>query len=273
MITFLHNYLPNPILFQFENIKIRWYGFLMVVAIILGIYIVTKIGKKYRLSKDDIFDMAFYCILFGLIGARIYYVLYSWSYYQNHLIDILKIWEGGLAIHGVIIGGFLTVFFFCKIKKISFGLMADVLVPALSLGQVIGRWGNYFNQEIFGKPTNFPWGIPIEVQNRPEQYLGFQYFHPTFLYESILNIFIFIILLLLHFRRWKNQEAKVYNGNIFVVYLTLYSLVRFFMEFLRTDSSPLIYGIRWAQVLSAAIIFFGIIFLAARSIKNKSLEE
>lgn len=269
MFNFLHTYNPDPVLLQIEWLSIRWYGFLMVLAIIIGIFFSVALAKRYQIRKEDIFDMAFYAIIFGLIGARIYYVLYSWSYYQDNLIDILKIWEGGLAIHGVIIGGFTAIFVFAKKRKVSFGKLADVIAPALALGQVLGRWGNYFNQEIFGTPTDLPWGIPIEAVNRPVEYSGFEFFHPTFLYESILNLFSFAVLILIHRFRIKNPTRAGKPGNIFVYYLMIYSAIRFTMEFWRTDQSPLIFSQRWAQVFSILVFVGCLMVLIVRKIIKK----
>jgi len=272
MVNFLHTYSPQPILLKLGPITIYWYGFLIVSGAILGLLVILKLIKYYNIKSDTIFDLSFWLAIFCLLGGRVYYILYAHEYFfaKNNFLNIFKIWQGGLAIHGVIIGGLLTLLVYSYKKRLSFWLLADIFAVLLSCAQIVGRWGNYFNQEIFGKPTDLPWGIPINVVNRPVNYLNFEYFHPTFLYESLLSILIFGILIFLHWRRIKkmqNSKLKIKNyGNVFLIYLILYSLVRFFMEFLRVDFSPLIFSIRWAQVFS---IFIIVLSLAALFIRNK----
>ena len=252
MIGFLHSFIPKSIMFQVAGLEVHWYGFLMVVGGLLGLLLVTYLAKKNGLGKAIIEELVFFFAIGAIIGARIYYIIYAWSYYQDNFFEVFKIWQGGMAVHGVIIGGFLGVLLFCKIKKINFWQIADLSVVGLVAGQVIGRWGNYFNQELFGKPTNLAWGIPIELVNRPAQYSQSQFFHPTFLYESVANLFILAILLILHKRKIKQGSAL--NGSFFLIYLMLYSVVRFCLEFLRVDFSPLIFGVRWAMIVSVIII-------------------
>jgi len=263
MINFLHNYLPESILFSIGPLAVHWYGFLMVVGGLLGLFLVLKLVKKYSLEKDFFLDLTFYWVIGAVLGARIYYVLYDWEYYKNNLLDTLKIWEGGLAIHGIILGGFITTIIYCKLKKQNFWLIADLLVVGLCSAQIIGRVGNYFNQEIFGKPTDLPWGIPIAEENRPAAYVVYEYFHPTFIYESMGNILITSFLLFLHYRRIKIK--KYLAGNIFLIYIMLYSCLRFSLEFLRIDYSPLVFGIRWAQLFSVILFCSAFGFLVYRN--------
>ena len=267
MFSFLHNYIPEPLLIDLGFLRVHWYGFLMIIGGLLGLYVVLKLAQKYKIKENDILDLAILWIIFSLLGARIYYVLYSWSYYQDNLLEIFKIWNGGLAIHGIIIGGFTAVFVFCYKKKISFWKIADVVVPGLAIAQVIGRVGNYFNQEIFGKPTDLPWGIPILEVFRPERYQFFEYFHPTFMYESLGNLIIFVDLMILHWLVFK-KKLKLPTGFIFLLYLIEYSILRFLLEFLRVDFSPTVLGIRWAMIFSALIIIGSLIMIILR-FKNK----
>ena len=195
---FLHNYNPDPIIFSFSQIQIYWYGFFISAGILAGLIIVSKLAEKYKISKDKIFNLSVYLIIFGLLGARVYSVILDFHHYFEYPIDIFKIWQGGLAIHGAIIGGLAAGYVCAKKQKLNFSLTADIAAVSVALGQAIGRWGNYFNQEVFGKPTNLPWGIPIDKINRPDIYQSVQYFHPAFLYESILNLINFFILLFLH---------------------------------------------------------------------------
>ncbi|MBI5076857.1 prolipoprotein diacylglyceryl transferase [Candidatus Falkowbacteria bacterium] len=252
MFDLLHSFHPSPILFKFGPASIHWYGFLMVVGGLLGYFVVLRLARHYQLEKRFFSDLFLYFIVGAVIGARIYYVIYAWEFYKNNLLDVVKIWEGGLAIHGIMIGGFFVVFFYCRLKKQNVWLIFDLAATGLAAAQFVGRVGNYFNQEIFGLPTNLAWGIPIDFVNRPAKFSSFEFFHPTFLYESLGNLLIFAVLLLIH--RWRIKKSIWSAGNIFAIYLILYSLLRFGLEFLRTDYSPLIFGVRWAQVFSVAII-------------------
>lgn len=274
--SFLHAFNPQPILFQFGFIKIHWYGLLMMIAIFVGIFLVAALAKKYGIKKDDVYDLAFYLVIFGLAGARIYAVLLFPSHYFSNPLEIIQVWKGGLAIHGAILGGFFALLWHCKKKKQPFWLWADLIVVALALGQAIGRWGNYFNQELYGTPTTLPWGIPISPEFRAGAFRFFEYFHPTFLYESVLNFIVFIILLSLHYWRMKNstfakasadkQESEIkelepgthnlkpHYGNIALLYLIFYSLIRIAMEQLRVDETPLAFGIRLPIVMSLVLL-------------------
>ena len=285
MFNFLHNFSPSPILVQIGFLKIHWYGLLIALGAFSGFLIVLYLAKQYGLKKDDIYNLAFYLIIFGLIGDRLYYVFYAWNYYSKNLLDIFKIWEGGLAIHGAMIAGFLVIYIYGQKMKISPWLLADLVVVALALAMAIGRWGNYFNQELFGRPTALPWGIPILAEKRPPEFMTDNFFHPTFLYESLGNLLIFIILLAWHKIRlaknisqrltspWlenKNLESIQGLGNIALVYLILYSVERFCLEFLRIDYSPYFLGLRWAQIFSILIIFICLIIFLAKIIYKKT---
>jgi phosphatidylglycerol:prolipoprotein diacylglycerol transferase len=283
MFSFLNNFHPKPILLQLGPIAIYWYGVFVVAGIIAGIIVTMRLAKIYGISKDEVFDLAFYLVIFGLLGGRLYAVLLFPGYYFRNPIEIFKVWHGGLAIHGAILAGLITLAVYTWQKKQSFWQWADIIAPALALGQAIGRWGNYFNQELFGKPTNLPWGIPINFFNRPAEYVNFEYFHPTFLYESLLNLVVFGALMGLHAYRLKKQESRSKNqgttekqetglekqnywlrvtgygllntpGTIALLYLIMYSLVRITMEFLRLDETPEFFGIRFPVLVSMVVI-------------------
>ena len=258
IINFLHTYNPNPILINFGPLKVHWYGIFIITGILAGIVIILKLAEKYQLDKNKIIDSSFYLIISGILGARLYHVGLELPYYIVHPLNIVKIWEGGLAIHGAIIGGLLAIFYFSKKEKINFWLFTSMIVPALALAQAIGRWGNYFNQELFGRPTNLPWGIPIEPANRILEHYNGQFFHPTFLYESFGNLLIFFILLLGHFfviKKIKQENLRVISYKLIVFsYLFLYSWLRLTLEFVRIDYTPLFLGLRWPQIISLLII-------------------
>ena len=213
MITFLHNYLPQPILFKLGFIEVHWYGLLVVLGIIGALSAVLFLARKQNITSDEVINLGFYAIISGLLGARIYAVFLDLPYYLNNPWEIPAVWHGGLAIHGAIIGGGLAILIYAIKKKQSVWLWLDLAAPSLALAQAIGRFGNYFNQEVFGRPTSLPWGIPINPFNRPPGFEGFSYFHPTFLYESGLNLLNFVLLAVLFF--WINKgrsEIRRWNG-------------------------------------------------------------
>ena len=260
MFNFLHTFVPGPVALTLGPVAIHWYGLLISIGAALGVVLATKLAGRYGIAKDHIVNLSFWAILFGIIGARIYYVLYAWEFYRENLLDIVKLWEGGIAIHGAIIAGIITIYVYCKRHNLSILRIADIAVVGVVVGQIIGRWGNYFNQELFGKPTGAPWGVPISAGLRPSGFTGEKYFHPTFLYESLLNIVVLGILLLLH--RWYiKKPSQRGEGWITFIYLMSYSAIRFTMEFLRIDYSPVVFGVRWAQLLSGGIFITGLLFL------------
>ena len=259
MFNFLHTHIPNPILISFGPINIYWYGIFIVSGILLAVLITLKLAEKHNLPKNTIIDAVFYLLLSGIIGARLYHILLEWPFYLAHPINALKLWQGGLAIHGAIIAGLLMLWQFSKKYKIKFFMLTALFVPGLALAQAIGRWGNYFNQELFGKPTNLPWGIPILPTNRINEYFNSQFFHPAFLYESLANLLIFFILIITHILIIKKRTAR-YELCV-ISYLIMYSLLRFSMEFIRIDATPIILGLRFPQLISLIIIFLSIAYL------------
>jgi phosphatidylglycerol:prolipoprotein diacylglycerol transferase len=272
MINFLHNFYPEPIIFSIGPISIFYYGVLIVIGILLGSLILFHLGKSYQLNKDLIIDSAFYIVLSAIIGGRLYHILLEANYYLEHPLNAFMLWKGGLAIHGAIIGGVISIFYFAKKNKIDPWLLTALYTPALALGQSIGRFGNYFNQELFGLPTDLPWGIPINPMNRVAPYLEDLYFHPTFIYESIGNLIIFTILFFLH----KLAIKKSLNANIFIIatYLLLYSLLRFSLEFIRIDTTPVLFGIRWPQYFSIFLIIISFyLFYKERALFSDLLKK
>ncbi len=283
MFNFLHSFSPQPILFSFGLIKIHWYGFFIVLGIISGINISLFLAFKYCLKKEKIIDMSFWFIICGLLGARLYHVLIEFSYYKHNIGNIFKIWQGGLAIHGGIIGGIAVLCYFSRkhinyfslqhfnkdlAKREKFWFLASIVVPAIALGQAIGRWGNYFNQELFGYPTSLPWGIPIDPINRPLNYFSYSFFHPTFLYESLGDFLIFVFLLFFHVWIIKNKKSLYYNFLLVLFYLFFYSLLRFGIEFIRIDPSFEFCFLRFPQIVSILLMIISVI-LFFQNRKNK----
>lgn len=263
---FLHQYQPSPIILQVGPISIHWYGLIIVIGILAAYYIISFLSKKSDLQDrsdfnilDILWDMGFYLIIFGLLGARLYHILSELPYYLKNPLDMFMIWQGGLGIFGAILAGSIVIFIYTKKYKLSFLILADLLAPGLILAQAIGRWGNYFNSELFGQPTNLPWGIPISALSRPSEFLSYEYFHPTFLYESLWNLFVFAILLFIIFKI-KNHKGRniIGSGKVFGFYLALYAFGRFIIEFLRIDSQPIIFELRLAQIVAIVVFIVGV---------------
>jgi prolipoprotein diacylglyceryl transferase len=231
----------NRVAFSLFGLDVYWYALLIIAGMLLGTYFAKREFVRRGFDEDFIYDILFVAIPIGILGARFWYVLFEWDYYSQNPSQILNIRGGGLAIHGGIVFGTLATYFFAKNKKLPFLDLIDVLVPSLALGQAIGRWGNFMNQEAHGGPTDLPWGIVIDGVK----------VHPTFLYESIGDIIIFLILI-----NWRKKNPD--KGKQSALYLIGYGLIRFFVEGLRTDSLYL-GNIRIAQLMSILFIIFGII--------------
>lgn len=258
MFSWLHNFIPEPVLVNLGPASIHWYGLFVALGILLALTTSLKLSKYFKISKEIIWDLGFYLIVFGLLGARIYEVFLESSFYLKNPEQIIKIWEGGLAIHGAIIAGILTIYFFSKKYQINFWKLSAVIVPGLALGQAIGRFGNWFNQELFGLPTSLPWGIPINIENRPLEFISNSFFHPTFFYESLGSLIIFISLLLIIYFQKNNISNKV-AITISTFYLISYSVLRLLLEFIKIDKTPIFLGLRLPQIISLLIITISII--------------
>lgn len=272
MFSLLHTFSPSPILAEFGPFIFRWYGLLLALGAVLGYLVARSLAKRYGISEETVAALAFFVLITGFFGARLYHVLNEPGYYFRNPAEIVKVWRGGLAIHGAIIVGLAVTYWFCKKYKLLFWKMTDLLVPSLILGQAIGRWGNYFNQELFGRPTRLPWGIPINPLNRPANAASDQYFHPTFLYESLWDMAIFATLLVLHRRNIKKGGVDK-HGFITMTYLALYSLGRLLNELLRIDRTPVILGIRLPILVSGLVIVAACIgmFLLTRKTQPSKL--
>ena len=241
----------NRVAFTFFGVDIMWYGILMATGMILGVLLALKEAKRVGIDEDDVLNLALIAIPSGLLGARLYYVIFNWSYYSQNVFEILNFRGGGMAIHGALIGGILAGFIYTKIKGIYFFKMADAVMLGIPLAQAIGRWGNYINGEAHGGPTDLPWGIMVDGMK----------VHPTFLYESIWDLGIFIFL-------WLFRKNKKYEGQLAISYIILYSIGRFFIEGLRTDSL-MIGPLRMAQVISLVAIIICLLLHKKLSKKAK----
>lgn len=254
------NYI-NPIALELGPISVRWYGIIIAFGILLGYFIAQEGVKRIGFDKDTLVDIIFWSAIFGFIAARLYFVIFQWPYYIQNPIEIPMIWNGGIAIHGGLIGGFVTGIIICKQKNINPFQIGDVIAPSMILGQGIGRWGNFMNHEAHGGPVSRTFlenlHIPDFIINN--MYINGRYYQPTFLYESIWDILGFAILIL--FRKYLRI------GDTFCLYLIWYSIGRFFVEGMRTDSLMLTSDIRVAQLMSIILIIVGIVIMIIRRVK------
>ncbi|MGN6043014.1 prolipoprotein diacylglyceryl transferase [Staphylococcus aureus] len=254
------NYI-DPVAFNLGPLSVRWYGIIIAVGILLGYFVAQRALVKAGLHKDTLVDIIFYSALFGFIAARIYFVIFQWPYYAENPGEIIKIWHGGIAIHGGLIGGFIAGVIVCKVKNLNLFQIGDIVAPSIILAQGIGRWGNFMNHEAHGGPVSRAFLEQLHLPNFiiENMYINGQYYHPTFLYESIWDVAGFIILV--------NIRKHLKLGETFFLYLTWYSIGRFFIEGLRTDSLMLTSNIRVAQLVSILLILISISLIVYRRIK------
>ncbi|WP_462419947.1 prolipoprotein diacylglyceryl transferase [Salinicoccus sp. Marseille-QA3877] len=242
----------DPVIVSLGPIDLRWYGVIIAFGMLLGFLIASREADKKKMPEGMFIDLMFYIILFSLIGARLYYVFFNLDYYLQDPISIIMVNEGGMAIHGGIIGGILAGLIYCYRKNLSFFQVADIAIPSLILGQAIGRWGNFMNQEAHGGEVtrNFLESLMLPEFIIDQMYIDGAYYHPTFLYESVWNIIGFIILILL--------RPKLKIGQTMLLYLIYYSVGRFFIEGMRTDSLMIGDVLRTAQVISIITVVIAI---------------
>ncbi|HDJ4653275.1 TPA: prolipoprotein diacylglyceryl transferase [Staphylococcus aureus] len=254
------NYI-DPVAFNLGPLSVRWYGIIIAVGILLGYFVAQRALVKAGLHKDTLVDIIFYSALFGFIAARIYFVIFQWPYYAENPSEIIKVWHGGIAIHGGLIGGFIAGVIVCKVKNLNPFQIGDIVAPSIILAQGIGRWGNFMNHEAHGGPVSRAFLEQLHLPNFiiENMYINGQYYHPTFLYESIWDVAGFIILV--------NIRKHLKLGETFFLYLTWYSIGRFFIEGLRTDSLMLTSNIRVAQLVSILLILISISLIVYRRIK------
>lgn len=247
----------NPIAFHLGPIEVHWYGIFIASAVIIAVYLAVREGNRRSVDADDIYDMILWALPAAIIAARAYYVAFEWPYYSKHLGEIIRIWDGGIAIYGSLIGAGLVVFFFCRARFIPVWLMLDIAAPTVIMAQGIGRWGNFMNQEAFGQITSlsFLQGLHLPQFIINQMFINGAYRQPTFLYESTWDILGFIVLMSL-----RHRTGLFKQGEVFLSYVIWYSFGRFFIEGMRTDSLMLMNVIRVSQLLSV-VLFVGAIGL------------
>ncbi|WP_087842262.1 prolipoprotein diacylglyceryl transferase [Lactiplantibacillus plantarum] len=247
----------NPIALRLGPIQVHWYGVIIASAVVIAVALAVREGQRRGVRPDDIYDMILWALPFTLIAARTYYVIFQWSYYRQNPGEIIRIWDGGIAIYGGLIGAGIVVILFCRSRFIPTWLMLDIAAPTVIMGQGIGRWGNFMNQEAFGRVTSlsFLQGLHLPDWLINQMYICGAYRQPTFLYESVWDLLGFALLMLTRHRtHWYKQ------GDVFLTYVAWYAFGRFFTEGMRTDSLMLFNVIRVSQALSV-VLFFGSIGL------------
>jgi phosphatidylglycerol:prolipoprotein diacylglycerol transferase len=231
----MFSYEPNPVAFTVFGQDIRWYGICIAIGMLAALLVAYFRAPRHDIQSEKVIDLALISIPAGIVGARLYYVIFNWGLYEGDFFKIVNLRLGGLAIHGGLLLGLLAAIICCRVWRITPLSLLDLVAPSLALAQAIGRWGNYFNQEAHGRPTDLPWAIPVNGEM----------VHPTFLYESLWCLMMFFVLIAIDNRR-------TFNGRTFLAYGVFYSFERFFVEQLRTDS--LMLGpFRAAQVVSILI--------------------
>lgn len=242
----------NPIFLQLGPFAIRWYGVLIATGAIIGVWLALREAQKRQIMADDIIDLVLWGVPFALIGARLYYVIFQWSFYAQYPSEIIKIWHGGIAIYGGLIAALLVTIVFTQKRQLPIWLVLDIAAPSLLVGQIVGRWGNFMNQEAYGAITSasFLQGLHLPNFVIQQMLINGHYRQPTFLYESVWNLIGLIILLTL-----RHRPKLFKQGEVFLSYVLWYSLGRFFVEGMRTDS--LYWGaLRVSQLLSV-VLFIG----------------
>jgi phosphatidylglycerol---prolipoprotein diacylglyceryl transferase len=259
----------DPTFLEFGVLRIQWYGLIIGLGTMLALYLAIKESERRGMHKDTFMDLMLFAVPIAIICARIYYVIFKWDYYSQNPSKIIAIWEGGIAIHGALIGSVVTAIVFARVKGLSFWKIADIAAPSIILGQAIGRWGNFMNQEAHGGPIaenqiqTFYNVLPDFIMD--QMYIQGTYYHPTFLYESIWSLVGFALLLML-------RKVNLRRGEMFLTYVIWYSIGRFFVEGLRTDSLML-GDIRVAQLISVLSIVGALVVLIYRRIKGHSNER
>lgn len=255
----------DPVAFQLGPLSVHWYGIILGTAALVGLLLALREAKRVGMDPETIMDVVMYAVPAAIIGARIYYVIFRWNeYYSSHPGEIIAVWHGGIAIHGALIASILTAYIYSRVKKVSFWRLADVVAPSLIIGQAIGRWGNFMNQEAHGGPVSLEFLQSLHLPQFiiDQMYIldpltnTYSYYHPTFLYESLWNLLGFIILITIR------RIARMRRGDVFLTYVIWYSIGRFFVEGLRTDSLMLTDTLRIAQVISLVLIACALILMA-----------
>lgn len=266
----------NPVIFNIGNFELRWYSVLIAIAVIIGYVLIINESRRFKIKKEFMFNMMFWTLIFAIIGARLYYVAFNLEYYRTNILEIFQIWKGGLAIHGALLFGAITIIIYCKKYKVRVGKILDIIVPALLLGQAIGRWGNFFNSEAYGSIVSYQQLENMKIIPQfiiDNMFINGSYHLPMFYFESLWCLLGFFLSLFLRRRKY------IKDGQLVAFYMMWYGVARFVIETFRTDAL-LFNGIRVARVVSVLMFVIGLIiqFIQSRKPKldelyNKAEEE
>lgn len=260
--------------FPLGPFEVKYYGIILMLGAVAGAWLATREAKRRGHNPEIVWDLLTYLLIGGIIGARLWHILtpppssgVTAGWYLTHPLDALAIWKGGLGIPGAIIGGAIVLYFYTRRHKLSFAEWADICAPSVALGQAIGRWGNFVNQELYGSPTNLPWKLYIDPDHRLTGYLDVEYYHPLFLYESLWNLGNMFLLL------WVSRQYadRLKKGDLFLIYLIVYPVGRFLLDFLRLDAS-LVGGININQTIMAIVAVLASAMLFLRHRRDAVLE-
>jgi phosphatidylglycerol---prolipoprotein diacylglyceryl transferase len=248
----------DPFVFRWGSLQPRWYGVLLAAGVLLAGWMARKEFRRRGMDPELAYTVAVWTVPLGLVGARLYHVATDWSAFSGHYLDIVKIWHGGLGIWGAVLGGMLGAWIGCRRAHLAFWTVADCIAPGLILAQALGRWGNYFNQELYGKPSSLPWAVKIDPAHRYAPYQADSTFQPMFLYESLWDVIAFFILLRFARRFWSRVPA----GTVFALYVALYSAVRLPLETMKIDPADHVLGQRINVWTAALTLILGVVAFA-----------
>ena len=256
----------NPIAFSFGPFHVRWYGIIIATGILLATFMAIREGQRRQIMSDDFIDLLLWGVPLGFIGARLYYVIFEWGYFSQHPSEIIAIWNGGIAVYGGLIAGAIVLLIFCFRRMLPPFLVLDIVAPGVMAAQVLGRWGNFMNQEAHGAQCTWAY---LQNQHRPQfiidqMYINGHYYKPTFLYESFFNLIGLVIILALRHRKHLFKQ-----GEVFMFYVAWYAVVRFFVEGMRTDSLYAFGTIRVSQALSVVLLLADLALFVYRRVKVK----
>jgi phosphatidylglycerol---prolipoprotein diacylglyceryl transferase len=268
--AFFHEWIPPRFIVETDVLTLSWYGVLIACAFAIAYGVTAVIWKSKKWKFRHLDWCALVVVGAGVIGARALFVMYHLDYFSVHVSEIPALWHGGWVWHGGFLAGLLALFLYARQTPYSFSSLADTIAPGIALAQAIGRLGNYFNQEAYGYPTDRAWGIPIEPSFRLPGFEYANYFHPTFLYESVISFALFAVLAALTIKRCRGS-LKLPDGSLFVLYVFIYSSARFFLEFLRIDTVPLLAGLRSPQWFSIGIMVATLLLLLYYRNRSQSL--
>ena len=258
----------DSVLFHLGPLEIRWYSVFILIGVFFAYLVIKKEANRFKLQNEFMLNLLFWTFIFGVIGARLYYVIFNFAYYKSNFFEIFKIWHGGLAIHGGIIAGALTIYLYCKKYNVNVVKILDIAVPGLLLAQAIGRWGNFFNGEAYGTVVEYETLVNLKIIPQfviDNMYINGSYHLPMFYFESLACFIGFIIMIIMR------RKKYIKRGQILAFYLLWYGLVRFIVEIYRTDSLMFV-NIKMAQLISVVMVIIGAYITSVQS-KKPTLEE